>query len=250
MTQWQQGKVIENQHWNERLCSVKVEVELPEFEAGQFIRVGLPNLTDAQKMDARPYSFVNAPHEDLLEIYFNQVPEGSLSNRLAVLQESDSIYVADRAAGFMTTQEIPDGETLWLLASGTALGPFLSLLKTQLPWQRFKKIVLVHGVRSADELTYAELIGKLQQLHAEQLIKINSVTREQFEGALSCRIPAAIANGELEELAGIAFDPEGSRVMLCGNPGMVADSMAALQEKGLRKHLHREPGHVLQEIYK
>jgi len=250
MAQWQQGKVIENQHWNERLCSLRIEVELPEFEAGQFIRIGLPNSVDAEQMDARPYSFVNGPHEELLEIYFNQVPEGNLSNRLAALQPGDAVYVANRPVGFMTAQEISDGETLWLLASGTALGPFLSLLKTQLPWQRFKKIVLVHGVRSADELTYAELIGKLQQLHAEQLIKINSVTREPFEGALSCRIPAAIANGELEALAGVEFDPVGSRVMLCGNPGMVADSLAALQVKGLRKHLHREPGHILQEIYK
>ena len=250
MTTWLQGKVVENQHWNDRLCSLKIDVELPEFEAGQFIRVGLPNLKNDEQMDARPYSFVNAPHEELLEIYFNQVPEGNLSNLLGALRSGDAVYVANRPAGFMTMQEIPAGETLWLLASGTALGPFLSLLKTQSPWQYFKKIVLVHGVRHADELAYTELIGKLQRLHKDQLIKINSVTREPLEGALSCRIPTAILNGQLEALAGVEFEPEGSRVMLCGNPGMVADCMEALQAKGLRKHLRREPGHILQEIYK
>jgi len=250
MAQWQEGKVIENQHWNQRLCSLKIEVDLPGFEAGQFIRVGLPGSGDEQQMEARPYSFVNAPHEELLEIYFNQVPEGSLSNRLAALQEGDAVYVAGRPAGFMTEQEIPDGETLWLLASGTALGPFLSLLKTQPPWQRFKYIVLVHGVRSADELTYSDLTAKLQQLHSDQLIKINSVTREPLAGALSDRIPMAISSGQLELQAGLEFDPAGSRVMLCGNPGMVADSMTALETKGLRKHLRREPGQILQEIYK
>lgn len=110
--------------------------------------------------------------------------------------------------------------------------------------------MLVHGVRRADELAYTELIGKLQRLHKDQLIKINSVTREPLEGTLSCRIPTAILNGQLEALAGVEFEPEGSRVMLCGNPGMVADCMEALRAKGLRKHLRSEPGHILQEIYK
>jgi len=250
MAQWQQGKVVENKHWNKRLCSLKIEVELPEFEAGQFVRIGLPQSDDEQHMEARPYSFVNAPHEGLLEIYFNPVPEGSLSNRLQALHEGDAIYVADRPAGFMTESEIPDGETLWLLASGTALGPFLSILKTQAPWQRFKRIVLVHGVRSAEELTYSDLIGKLQQLHPDQLIKVNSVTREEVVGALHERIPVAIANGHLEKAAGFDFNASSSRVMLCGNPAMVADSLEALQAKGLRKHLRREPGQILQEIYK
>jgi len=249
MTQWQQGKVVETQHWNQRLCSLKIEVELPEFEAGQFIRVGLPGPDDEQ-MEARPYSFVNAPHEGLLEIYFNKVPEGSLSNRLKALHEGDAVYVADRPAGFMTESEIPDGETLWLLASGTALGPFLSILKTQAPWQRFKHIVLVHGVRSAEELTYSELIGKLQKLHPGQMIKVNSVTREEVVGALRERIPVAIANGNLERLAGFDFNASTSCVMLCGNPVMVEGSLEALQDKGLRKHLRRESGHILQEIYK
>lgn len=250
MTQWQQGKVVENQHWNQRLCSLKIEVELPEFEAGQFIRVGLPEPDDEQQMQARPYSFVNAPHEGQMEIYFNQVPEGSLSNRLKALHEGDAVYVADRPAGFMTESEIPDGETLWLLASGTALGPFLSILKTQAPWQRFKHIVLVHGVRSAEELTYRELIGKLQKLHPDQMIKVNSVTREEVVGALHERIPVAIANGHLERLAGLDFNANTSCVMLCGNPVMVEGSLEALQNKGLRKHLRRESGQILQEIYK
>jgi len=250
MAQWQQGKVVVSKHWNQRLCSLKIEVDLPVFEAGQFIRIGLPDPDDEEKMEARPYSFVNAPHEGLLEIYFNQVPEGSLSNRLAALHEGDAVYVADQPAGFMTESEVPDGEVLWLLASGTALGPFLSILKTQPPWQHFKHIVLVHGVRSVEELTYSELIGKLQKLHSGQLIKVNSVTREEVIGALHERIPEAIANGHLERLAGFDFNANTSRAMLCGNPAMVEGSLQALRDKGLRKHLRREPGQILQEIYK
>lgn len=249
MVQWLEGKVVENKHWNHRLCSLSVDVQLPAFLAGQFIRVALPEVGDASQMEARPYSFVNAPHESLLEIYFNQVPAGSLSNRLGALETGDTVYVADRPAGFMTEQEVPDGEALWLLATGTALGPFLSILKTPAIWQRFKKIVLVHGVRKADELTYGELLGRLQKLHEGRLTKINSVTREAFSGAMPVRIPVAISSGELERLAGMALTAEHSRVMVCGNPGMVAESMAALESKGLKKHLRREPGQVLQEIY-
>lgn len=250
MAQWLQGKVVENRHWNTRLCSLKIEVAQPDFEAGQFVRVGLSASGGDGDIEARPYSFVNAPHEPLLEIYFNCVPQGSLSNRLFELQAGDAILVANRPAGFMLMSEVPAGQTLWMLASGTALGPFLSMLKTQAPWRQFEQIVLVHGVRSGDELTYRDLLEKLQQLHASQLIMLDSVTRERVQGALEQRIPDAINTGELEAAAGINFAAQSSRVMLCGNPGMVQSSLDALQAKGLRKHLRRKPGQVLLEIYK
>ena len=248
MAQWQQGEVVENKHWSHRLCSLRIAVAMPEFEAGQFVRVGLP-VQGADEMEARPYSFVNAPHENLLEIYFNRVPEGSLSQRLSLLEKGDKIWVADKAAGFMTMAEVPDGEDLWLLASGTALGPFLSILKTSLPWQRFKKVILVHGVRTQNELSYSDLISTWQQQHASQFMMFNSVTREAVEGALTDRIPESIENGKLELFADNRFDPIKSRVMICGNPDMVIDSMAALEAKGLKKHLRRQPGQLLQEVY-
>lgn len=248
--QWQQGKVVDCKHWNQRLCSLKIAVALPAFEAGQFIRVGLPVAGGGDEIEARPYSFVNAPGENCLEIYFNRVPEGSLSNRLFELQPGDAVYVADRPAGFMVMSEVPAGQVLWMLATGTALGPFLSMLKTQSPWQQFEKLVLVHGVRSIDELSYQAVLQEIQESHPRQLVQLKSVTRENCAGALTERIPDAISSGRLEEAAGVTFDPSTSRVMLCGNPGMVQGSLEALQAKGLKKHLRREPGQVLQEIYK
>lgn len=246
--QWEAGRVLEAKHWNERLCSLKVEVNQPEFEAGQFIRVGLPD-TEGD-MEARPYSFVNAPDEAALEIYFNRVEVGSLSKRLFALQTGDEVFIADRPAGFMIMSEVPRGRELWMLATGTALGPFLSMLKTPSPWQQFEKVVLVHGVRSADELSYQDVLDSLEASHPQQLIRLASVTRENLDGALNERIPNAIRSGALEDIAGISFDARNSRVMLCGNPGMVQESFVALEAKGLRKHLRREPGQVLQEIYK
>lgn len=251
MTQWQWGKVVENRRWNGRLCSLKIDVILPQFEAGQFIRLGLPGtIEDRTQIQARPYSLVNAPDEKELEVYFNCVPGGDLSNRLFELNVGDEIVVSDRAYGFMTLTEMPEGRVLWLFCTGTALGPFLSILKTQEPWNQFEKIVLVHGVRSPDELTYDDLIKELQKLHPQQLIKINSVTDGSMAGALDQRIPDAIKNGTLEASTGLFLNANDSRVMVCGNPSMVADTVEALKTKGLRKHLRREPGQILQEIYK
>lgn len=246
--QWERGKVVRVRHWNPRLCSLSVAAKLPKFEAGQFIRVGLLNETG--EMEARPYSLVNAPDEAELEIYFNRVPEGSLSNRLYELQVGDDVFIADRPAGFMTMSEMPSGQVLWMLATGTALGPFLSILRTPAPWQQFEKVVLVHGVRTADELSYQDLLDSLVKKHTQQLIRLVSVTRESIPGSINARIPDAIRSGELETVAGTSIEVKNSRVMLCGNPGMVQGSLEALEEKGLRKHLRREPGQVLQEIYK
>mgnify|MGYP002713225105 CR=1 FL=1 len=247
MEQWKQGKVLENHHWNERLCSLRIEVELPKFKAGQFTRVALP---DGEEMLARAYSLVNAPHEPVAEFYFNRVPGGPLSTRLHQLKAGDSVFLSRAVAGFLTLSEVPACKHLWMLATGTALGPFLSILKTEEPWDRFEKIILVHGVRSQDELTYRTFIDRLRQQHPDKFIPIASVTREQVSGTLHQRIPEAIRSGALEAQAGLAIDPESAHVMICGSPAMVDESTAALQEKGLRKHRRRTPGHISVEIYK
>lgn len=247
MDQWRTGRVIENRHWNERLCSVKVAVEMPVFKAGQFTRVALP---DGNDMLARAYSLVNAPGEPHAEFYFNKVPEGPLSPRLHQLKKGDPLYISATAAGFLTLSEVPECQHLWMLATGTALGPFLSILKTDEPWRRMDKIVLVHGVRSQDELTYQSLIQGFIEQHRERFVSVASVTREQISGTLPQRIPEAIKSGDLEHAAALTFDPAQAHVMICGSPAMVADSMAALKEKGLHKHRRREPGHISVEIYK
>ena len=247
MEQWRTGKVIENRHWNDRLCSLKVAVELPEFKAGQFTRVALP---EGDGMLARAYSLVNAPGEPYAEFYFNKVPDGPLSTRLHALKPGDTIYLSTTVAGFLTLSEVPECKHLWMLATGTALGPFLSILKTEEVWRRMQKVVLVHGVRSHDELTYQALTQAFAERYPDQFIKLAAITREEVAGSLHQRIPDAIRSGDLEQVAGIAFDPLLAHVMICGSPAMVADSMDALKEKGLRKHRRREPGHISVEIYK
>lgn len=246
MSKWIEGTVLGQRQWTERLYSLQVDADLRTFEAGQFGRLALA--VDGQ-MVARPYSFVNAPTERPFEFYYIVVSGGLLTPRLAGLEPRDSIYLAPTAAGFLVLREVPDVAHLWLLSTGTGLGPFLSILKTEAPWKRFERIVLVHSVRHGVELTYRDQIDRLLAAHPDRLQVISFVSREEFPGALSGRIPAAIADGRLERAVGLELSARDSHVMLCGNPAMVSDVMTMLKARGMTRHRRREPGHITSENY-
>jgi ferredoxin/flavodoxin---NADP+ reductase len=237
---WLEGRIVENRHWTESLFSLKVEGAPLSFEAGQFVRIALD--VDGERV-ARPFSFVNPPSQPVHEFYGIVVPEGPLSPHLAKLQPGDTLYVASNPAGFLVLSEVPDARTLWLISTGTGIAPFLSMLQDGTCWKRFENVVLVHAVRHASELVYQERIRALPRL---QYVRI--VSRETAAGVLSGRIPAALGDGRLETAAGVALD-EASHVMLCGNPEMLKDTQAVLQERGLRKHRRRTPGHITVESF-
>jgi ferredoxin--NADP+ reductase len=240
---WLGTKVVENRHWTDTLFSLRVEGAGVRFEAGQFVRIALDTTEgDASSRVARAFSFVNPPQDPVLEFYGVIVPEGPLSPRLARLRTGDTLYVAPNPAGFLVLSEVPDAQTLWLVATGTGLAPFLSILRTPAPWQRFRNIVLVHAVRYAEELTYRELIAGLRVRY------VTFVSREPHAGSLAGRIPAALRDGRLEAAAGMKLDAN-SHFMLCGNPQMLRDTQAALAERGLRKHRRRTPGHISVESF-
>ena len=243
---WLDGEIVENRQWNERLFSLVIRAPLDGFKAGQFVRVGIE--VDGEVL-ARPYSLVSTPDEELLEIYFNIVPEGPLSPLLAKLKSGDTIKVAAKTAGFLVVDEVPEVKYLWMIATGTAIGPFLSILKTSQPYRRFEKIVLCYSVRSEDELSYMDTINGLTEEHKEQLCFVPFVTREKVDGAIQSRIPASIKNGELEKRVGIEINPEDTHIMICGSSAMMKDASEVLNERGLRKHLRREPGHISTEKY-
>lgn len=246
MAQWSDGHVVENKVWTERLHSLRVESAIEPFSAGQFTKLGL---RIGGEIVARPYSLVNAPETRPLDFYFIVVPGGPLSARLAALQPGDEVLVAPRAAGFLVLTEVPPARYLWLMATGTGIGPFLSILRTGEPWQRFEHVVLVHAVRTVAELNYAAEIRGVAAAHPGQFAFIPFVSREPCGVALPGRVPAAIANDRLETRAGIALDATGSQVMLCGNPQMVADTTAALAARGLKKHRRKDPGQITVENY-
>lgn len=242
-----QGTVVGKTRWTESLVSVQFEAAIAPFMPGQFTRVGLE--IEGEQL-ARPYSLVNTPDEQPHEIYFNIVPGGPLSPRLAELELGDAILVGARAGGLLTLEEVPaEARQLWLMATGTALGPFLSILKTDTPWQRFEQVILVHAVRHREDLTYGPTIEALLNQHQNRFRFMPFVSRERCNGALHGRIPAALDSGDLEHRLGLRLSPEGAHVMLCGNSGMIKDTTAVLQQRGLRRHLRREPGHISTEKY-
>jgi ferredoxin--NADP+ reductase len=249
-SKWVKGRVAGRKQWTQRLFSLQVDAPEVTFVAGQFGRLALPmDLGKGEEMVGRPYSFVNSPLDPPHEFYFIVLEEGPLSPRLAALNEGDAIYLAPRASGFFSLGEVPAGEVLWCLSTGTALGPFLSSLRTDEPWGRFRQVVLVHAVRYAEELTYRDVIGGIAGAHPGQFRYIPFVSREDTAGTIRGRIPDAIRDGRLEARAGMRIDASSAQAMLCGNPDMVADTMTVLEERGLKRHRRKDPGQITIEAY-
>lgn len=246
MANWLDGEVVEKIQWNPRLFSLRIKAGVAHFKAGQFVRVALD--IDGERV-ARPYSLVNKPDDEYLEIYFNIVPEGTLSPRLAALEAGDRIFVSAAANGFLTIDELPECKHLWMLATGTGIGPFLSILKDGQCWSRHEKVVLAYSVRDSSELSYREQIVEIQQQHALQFVFVPFVTRETVEGAINERIPVAIEDGSFEKLAGIKISETDSHLMMCGNSAMIAAVSEILEKRGLKKHLRRDPGQITVEKY-
>ena len=218
MADWLTGKIVEKNCWNDRLYTLRIECDFDTFESGQFVRVALD--IDGERV-ARPYSLVNMPGDDFLEIYFNIVDEGPLTPRLAALEEGDEIFVTDRANGFLTVSEVPQCRHLWMLATGTGVGPFLSILKNKDVWQRFEKIVLAYSVRDLSELAYQQQVAEIQEQWPQKFIFVPLVTREEVEGMLNQRITDSIEDDSLEQRTGVVID-EDSHVMMCGNSAMIS----------------------------
>jgi ferredoxin--NADP+ reductase len=243
---WLQATVVSQTRWTERLHSLRIDAEPLGFEAGQFTKLGLE--IDGEIV-GRPYSFVSAPGEQPYEFYYSLVPEGPLSPRLVCLEAGSSILLGASPSGFLVLSEIPDSPCLWLLSTGTGIGPFLSMLSTDAPWKRFGRVVLVHAARHAADLSYREREDELDRTRGEQFRMIRVVSRERDERLLHGRIPGLIEDGQLEAAAGANLEVSTSQVMICGNPSMVTETTAVLLARGMRKHRRRSPGQITVENY-
>jgi len=246
MATWNIGKVVEHKQWSETLHSLYVESDIDLFEAGQFVRMALEIKGEVIE---RPYSLVNPPGSQPLEIYYVEVPNGPLTSRLVKLIPGDEILVASRAHGFMIIDEVPQAKYLWLMATGTGVGPFLSILATDKLWQRFEQVVLVYAVRTLSDLSYQERISQILAKHPGQFAFIPFLSRETLDFALLGRIPQAIIDGRLEAHAGLKISAGSSQIILCGNPQMVKDTTNTLVERGLKKHRRFEPGQITAENF-
>lgn len=246
--------------WNSKLFSFKLtRPKHYRFEAGQWARLGILKSTETQPI-WRAYSIVNANYEPYLEFYSIVVPQGKFTSELTTLKVGDTVFLDKTPYGFLTTtrfEQLPQ-QDLWLLSTGTGLAPFLSILGDIDVWQHYKKIILVHGVRLYNELTYTDYLNsffthELFQEYADKFIYQPCITRESIENipsnALIGRIPALIANSILENTVNCQLSPNDSRVMICGNPDMVNDTRTILKERGLTISRTKQLGNIAVENY-
>lgn len=247
MPTWMPVPVKTVHHWHAGLFSLTIDHPGFAFKAGQFARIALPDASGEPL--ARAYSMVNQPGDDSLEFVIAKVPEGELTPRLQGLQPGDELLLNSHPSGFFTLDHVPEGQTLWLLATGTGIGPYLSMLRGEQVWSRFEQVRLVHGVRTHADLCYQSWLTELAE--SQPRFGYHSVVSREpvaAANALHGRIPQLISSGELEHQANAIFNPS-AQVMLCGNPSMIQDARAALQAKGLEKHLRRKPGNITMEQY-
>lgn len=205
---------------------------------------------------------VTHPREDVLEFLSVTVPQGQFSPRMAALQPGDSIWVENTPFGFLTLDRFVDGETLWLICTGTGLSAYIPMLRDDLTWDRFKKIILVHGVRTQDELAYRDemmaLMARYNVGDDKRLVYLAATSRQDWPasspdgvapGVTAQRIPTALMNTTLESVAGKTLDPTTDRVMLCGNPEMVTVMRKHLAERGFAAGRRGIPGNLAVENY-
>jgi ferredoxin--NADP+ reductase len=245
MNGFEQGRVAARRDWAPGLITLAVDAQIEPFVAGQFVNLGLEI---AGQFVRRSYSIASAPG-CALEFYVKEVPGGALTPSLMRLEPGDRVWVERRPQGFFTLAHVPPCRDLWLVATGTGLGPFLSMLRTGELWQRVERISVVHGARSTTLLSYAGELAALAQLHPGRLSYTPLVSGGLPGHALPGRVTSAFADGSLEARAGFSLDPARSHLMLCGNPDMILEVTAVLATRGLRKHRVRNPGHISSEKY-
>lgn len=255
-------KILWLHRWTPELFSFRLTRHAGfRFVPGQFARLGVvapdpdnPHNPSGQKIVWRAYSVVSATYDEHLEFYSVVVPGGEFTSQLTRLQVGDAVYVERASYGFMTRERFEPGADLWLLATGTGLAPYLSLLWEFSTWQDYENIVLVHSVRRADELAYADTIAgfarhDLFAAQAHKLAYVPVVTREPAPGALTQRIPALLASGALEQRVGLPLTLARSRIMMCGNPEAVDQTRQWLQSRGFATSRRGKPGQLALENY-
>ncbi|MCD6250771.1 MAG: ferredoxin--NADP reductase [Psychrobacter sp.] len=272
----QKVTVLSKTTWTPNLFSFTVSrPDSFKFTAGQFVRLGVnpSQLQYYKQQDVseatdetfeaalnedifRAYSIVSSPFDEVLEFFSIVIPDGAFTSQLQHLQVGDELLLNTLPFGFLTLARYqkPLPKDLWLLATGTGLAPFLSMLQDLKTWEDYEHIVLAYSARSTAELAYIEKIERLQEDFGSladnpaKLIFIPIVTREPVKGALSERLPKLLLDGTLQERVGIALDVDSTHVMLCGNPDMVEDTKEALKTLGLVMN-RRGEGNIAVENY-
>lgn len=241
-----QETVLSVRHWSDNVFSfTTTRGATMRFQNGHFVMLGL-------QVEGRPllraYSIVSPNHEEHLEFYSIKVPDGPLTSRLQHLAPGDSILISKKPTGTLVLNTLKPGKHLYLLATGTGLAPFMSIIRDPDTYERYEKVVLVHGVRYKKDLGYSDYIQRELPQHEylgeyvrNQLVYYPLVTREEFENR--GRITDAIVDGSMARKIGLPeLDPSRDRVMICGSPSMLSDLVELLEARQFVEGSSHEPG--------
>ncbi|HET7315058.1 ferredoxin--NADP reductase [Salinisphaera sp.] len=246
-------RVTSVKHWNDSLFSfTTTRDDSLRFENGQFVMIGLAS--PSGKPLLRAYSIVSANYEEYLEFFSIKVPDGPLTSRLQHLEVDDEVFVSTKPTGTLLITDLHPGRNLYLLATGTGLAPFLSIVRDPETYERFERVIVVHGVRYIEDLAYRDLLENelpndeiLGELIADRLFYYPVVSREEFHAR--GRLTTLLDNGRLTSDLGLdPIDPEYDRAMICGGPGMLDDTSKLLDDRGFTASPHiGKPGEYVIE---
>ncbi len=243
--------VLSVQHWTDRLFSLTLTRDPGfRFENGQFAMIGL--MLNGKPM-LRAYSMASPNHHDTLEFLSIKVPNGPLTSHLQHVQVGDKVLVGRKPTGTLLLDNLKPGRTLYMVATGTGLAPFLSLVADPELYSRFDHVVLTHTTRRAAELAYALHLTEHLPNHeflgedvSAKLIYYPTTTREPSKHM--GRITDLIEQGKLFTDLGLPpFDPAQDRVMICGSQHMLDDLKAMLLKRGFTEGNSTEPGEFVIE---
>ena len=235
-------KVLSVHHWNDSLFSFKTTRDTAlRFENGQFVMIGLD--VEGRPL-TRAYSIASPNYEEHLEFFSIKVPNGPLTSRLQHLRPGDPIVVSKKPTGTLVLHDLLPGKHLYLFSTGTGLAPFLSVIQDPETYERFDKIVLLHGVRYVSELAYSEFIEDFLPQNEyfgdairDKLIYYPTVTREEFRH--QGRVTDLVTSGKLFKDIGLPpLDPAVDRAMICGSPHMLKDCCDMLDARGFKVSAH------------
>ena len=227
-------KVTDVEHYTDSLFKFRLtKPDDYEFKAGQFTMIGLD---DTPK---RAYSITTGPLDNELEFYSIKVKDGALTSKLKNIQVGDFVNVSDKPTGNLMVENLDEGTDLWLLATGTGIAPFISMLSDPYTYERFKTIHVLWSVREKEEILAFDSF--LQGVNEVEYTPI--VTRDESWYGEKDRITTLIKDGKILK----DVTPQTDKVMLCGNMDFNVEIRDILTERGWVEGSNRKKGSFLLE---
>jgi ferredoxin--NADP+ reductase len=246
MSAFNEEEVLSVHHWTDTLFSFTTTRDPSlRFSNGHFTMIGL-RVNDKPLL--RAYSIVSPNHDEHLEFLSIKVPDGPLTSRLQHIQVGDKVIVGRKPTGTLVIDYLLPGKRLYMLATGTGLAPFMSIIRDPATYEQFEQVVLVHGVRQVNELAYHDYITRelpahefLGEMVTAQLHYYPTVTREPYRNM--GRVTDLLDSGQLTaDMKLPALNPAEDRVMICGSPGMLKDLKQMLETRGFSEGNTSRPG--------